>query len=65
MEFNLRTVYEVEFQDFIIKPSLKYNFTDNLQGTIGILFISGKYDDSLFGQFKDNDEMFAKLRCSF
>ena len=65
MEFNMRAAYDIEFQDVIIKPSLKYNFTDNLQGTIGIIFISGKYDDSLFGQFDDNDEMYAKLRCAF
>ena len=65
MEFNIRVAYGIEFQDFIVKPSLKYNFTDNLQGTIGAILIGGKYDDSLFGQFNDNNEMFAKLRCAF
>ncbi|MGD0821828.1 MAG: DUF1302 family protein [Desulfomonilia bacterium] len=65
MEFNMRAAYDIEFQDVIIKPSLKYNFTDNLQGTIGVLFISSKYNDSLLGQFDDNDEIFAKLRCAF
>ncbi len=65
MEINIRTAYDIEFRDYIIKPSLKYNFTDNLQGTFGVLLINGKYDDSLFGQFRDNDEIFARLRCSF
>ncbi len=65
MELNIRTAYDIEFRDYIIKPSLKYNFTDNLQGTIGGLLINGKYDDSLFGQYRDNDEIFARLRCSF
>ncbi len=65
MELNIRTAYDIEFRDYIVKPSLKYNFTDNLQGTIGGLLINGKYDDSLFGQFRDNDEIFARLRCSF
>jgi hypothetical protein len=65
MELNIRTAYNIEFRDYIIKPSLKYNFTDNLQGTIGVLLINGKYDDSLFGQFRDNDEIFAHLRCTF
>jgi hypothetical protein len=65
MEFNLRAAYDIEFKDSLIKPSLKYNFTDYLQGTIGLLIISGKYDDSLFGQFKKNDQVFANLRCTF
>jgi hypothetical protein len=65
MELNIRTAYDIEFRDYIVKPSLKYNFTDNLQGTIGVLLINGKYDDSLFGQYRENDEIFARLRCSF
>jgi hypothetical protein len=65
MEFNLGSAYEIEFRDYSIKPSLKYNFTDYVQGTIGILIINGKYDDSLFGQYRDNDQVFAKLRCTF
>jgi len=65
MELNIRTAYNIEFRDYIIKPSLKYNFTDNLQGTIGVLVINSTYDDSLFGQFRDNDEIFARLRCTF
>lgn len=65
MEFNVRTAYDIEFQEFILKPSLKYNFTDTLQGTIGIMVIGGKYDDSLLGQFRDNDEIFARLKYSF
>lgn len=65
MEFNLRAAYGAEFRDCIVKPSLKYNFTDTVQGTLGVLFISGKYDDSLFGQYRDNDEIYARLRCSF
>ena len=65
MELNLRAAYGVEFQDFLIKPSLKYSFTNNLQATIGVIVIGGKDDDSLFGQFRDNDEAFARVRCSF
>ncbi len=65
MEFNFRTGYDIEFQDVIIKPSLRYNFTDALQGTIGLLIIDGKYNDSLLGQYKNNDEIFAKLRYNF
>ncbi len=65
MEFNLRTAYDVEFQDFMVRPSVKYGFTNTLQGTIGCLIIGGPDDDSLLGQYRDNDEVYAMLRCSF
>ncbi len=41
MELNISAGYGVEYQDSILKPSLKYNFTDNLQGTIGGLCLFG------------------------
>jgi hypothetical protein len=65
MELNIRTAYDIEFQDYLIKPSLRYSFTNNIQGTIGVLILGGKYNDSLFGQYNKNDEIFAKVRCSF
>lgn len=65
MEFNLRAAYDIEFKDYIARPSLTYSFTDRLQGTVGLIVIGGKYDDSLLGQFQDNDQAFARLRCSF
>lgn len=65
LELNLRAAYDIEFKDSIIKPSLKYNFTDSLQGTVGLIILGGKYSDSLIGQFADNDEAYVQLRCSF
>jgi hypothetical protein len=65
LEFNFRTAYDIEYRDYVIKPSLKYSFTNNVQGTIGALVINGEYNDSLFGQYRKNDEIFAKIRLSF
>ncbi|HON38165.1 MAG TPA: hypothetical protein P5047_08500 [Desulfomonilia bacterium] len=65
MEFDLRAAYGIEFRDYLVKPSLKYNFTETLQGTIGLAVLGGRYDDSLFGQFEDNDEIYAQIKCFF
>jgi hypothetical protein len=65
MELGLRVAYGIEFRDYLVKPSIKYNFTEVLQGTIGIAVLGGRYDDSLFGQFDDNDEVYAQLKCFF
>jgi hypothetical protein len=65
MEINLGGVYDVEFQDIMLKPSIKYNFTNNLQGIIGVLIIASSHDDSMLGQYSNNDEVFVKLKYSF
>jgi hypothetical protein len=65
LEINLGGAYDVEYQDIMIKPSIKYNFTNDLQGIIGILIIDSSHDDSMFGQYRNNDEVFAKLKYSF
>ena len=65
MEFDLRAAYGIEFRDYLVKPSLKYNFTETLKCTIGLAVLGGRYDDSLFGQFEDNDEIYAQIKCFF
>ncbi len=65
MEVDLAGVYNIEFKDVLVRPSLKYSFTDNIQGVLGVILLDGKYDDALLGQFKDNDEIFARIKYSF
>lgn len=65
LEANLDGAYNLEFDDYIVKPSVKYNFTSSLALTIGAIFLDGKEDDSLIGQYSENDEVYAKLRCYF
>lgn len=64
LEINLRTAYDMEFHDYVVKPSVKYHFTDRLAGTVGLILIGGKEDDSLFGQFRENDQVYAQIRCA-
>jgi hypothetical protein len=65
LELTLRGAYGIEFKDYVFRPSLKYSFTNTLQGTVGIVILGGKYDNSMFGQYDRNDEAYAQLRCSF
>jgi hypothetical protein len=65
LEINLGGAYDVEYQDIMLKPSIKYNFTNDLQGIIGILIIDSRHDDSMLGQYRNNDEVFVKLKYSF
>lgn len=65
LEAILDSAYDIEFNDYIIKPSVKYKFTESLQLTLGAIFIDGKDRDSLFGQYQNNDEVYAALKWYF
>jgi hypothetical protein len=43
---------------------LGYDFTDYLRAQIGFLLLAGSRN-SLFGQFRDNDQAFLRIRYSF
>jgi hypothetical protein len=65
LELTLGGLYDIQFQHYLLQPSLAYNFTDAIRGTLGAAIFQGMYDDSLLGQFRNNDEVFFKLRYSF
>jgi len=65
LELTLNGAYGIEFRDYMFRPSLKYSFTNTLQGTVGIVVLGGKYDNSMFGQYDRNDEAYVRLRWSF
>ncbi|HHO77083.1 MAG TPA: hypothetical protein ENN05_11755 [Deltaproteobacteria bacterium] len=65
LEANLDGAYNLEFKEYLIKPSVRYKFTETLHFTLGAIFLDGKEHDSLIGQFQKNDEMFATLKCYF
>lgn len=65
LEVQFDGLYDIEFEDMLLKPSITYHFTDRLQGTLGAIFIQAKFNDSLLGQYRDNDEIYVKMRYSF
>jgi len=65
LEIGLDGMYGVEFRQYLIKPYITYSFTDNLKGTIEARILQGRYTDSAIGQFRDNDEIFARMKYSF
>jgi len=65
LELNLAGAYDYTFRHYLFQPSLAYGFTDAIKATLGAAIIAGRDPNSLLGQFRDNDEVFAKLRYSF
>jgi len=65
LELNLGGAYDYTFHHYLFQPSAVYGFTDAIRATLGVVIIAGKDPNSLLGQFRDNDEVFVKLRYSF
>lgn len=56
--------YGIEYEQFLIKPSVSYDITDNLKATLAALVFGGE-KDSLLGQYSDNDEIYLKVKYSY
>jgi len=65
LELNLAGAYDYTFRHYLVQPSAAYSITDTIKATLGAALIAGKDPTSLLGQFRDNDEIFCKLRYSF
>jgi hypothetical protein len=50
--------------DYYVQPQLVHEMTDNFEITLGLDILGGP-EDTFFGQFKDNDRFFTKLKYTF
>jgi hypothetical protein len=52
-------------EDWHLRPSVSYKVTDAINWTVGGSFIDGDQPYTMFGQFRDNSNLFTRLRYSF
>ena len=65
LKAELRTEYRVNDGDYHVRPELEYAITDAWKATLGADIMGGGDDDTFYGQFNDNDRLYASLRYSF
>ncbi len=51
--------------DWHVRPSVSYQITDGVTGTVGGNFMDGDELYTMFGQFQDNSNVYLRLRYSF
>lgn len=51
--------------DFHLRPRFAWNLTDRWNITVGADVFSGRHDYTMFGQFEDDNQLYARLRYSF
>lgn len=52
-------------QDAYLRPSVEYKASDTLTFAAGGNLFTGRRDDTFFGQFEDNSNLFASVRYAF
>lgn len=60
LQTQLIGMHAIESDYTLIRPTLLYRLTDNLNAQVGYLFIAGRAG-SLIGQYRRNDEGFVRL----
>ncbi len=61
---SLFTFYDLSVDDVYLRPKATYDFTDNWQAQLGANIFLGN-DDTFFGQFQENTNVYAAVRYSF
>jgi len=64
LQLTVSGLYSIQGGDSFLEPTLQYRWNDHLSLTVGNLFIAGPRGTFL-GEFKDNKEVFLRLRTSF
>lgn len=65
LNVSLFTFYSPDSQDFYLKPKLSYRQDDHWQYEIGANIFGGKYTHTQWGQFRDNSNVYARVRYHF
>jgi len=57
-------LYSWSDRGWMVRPKLSYEFSDQVKGTAGLDLFGGR-QTAFFGQFADNDRIYAELEYSF
>ncbi|HSH00341.1 MAG TPA: hypothetical protein VLB27_09845 [candidate division Zixibacteria bacterium] len=52
-------------EDWHLRPSVSYKVTDAVNWTVGASLVDGDQPHTMFGQFRDNSNVYTRLRFSF
>ncbi|WP_088332037.1 hypothetical protein [Lacimicrobium sp. SS2-24] len=65
LTLSLFTFYSPTDQDGYLRPGLDYRLDDNWSMSAGMNLFFAEQEHSFFGQFKDNNNVYARIRYSF
>ncbi|MFO7597929.1 MAG: hypothetical protein R6W92_16490 [Desulfocurvibacter africanus] len=64
LELSLSGYYSPSDQDAYLRPKARYKYTDHLSQEVGANIFLGEHDYTMFGQYKNNTNIYMALRYS-
>ena len=65
LKLSLFAFYSLSDEDYMVIPEAKYGFTDAFSGTLGTNIFGGPGNAPNFGQFDNNDNIYAVAKYAF
>lgn len=65
LSLSLFTFYSSTYRDYMLNPSVKYNFSDHIWAAIGGNVFGGGKTWTQFGQLDKNDNVYLQMRYEF
>ncbi|WP_029459393.1 hypothetical protein [Solidesulfovibrio alcoholivorans] len=65
LELSLSGYWSPSDQDAYLRPKILYKWTDHINQEVGANVFLGQRDDTMFGQYKANTNIYMALRYSF
>ncbi len=65
LKMSLFLYYSPSDNDAYLRPKVHYKFSDSLSGEVGANVFLGSEDQTFFGQFEDNTNIYAAMRWNF
>ncbi len=65
LRLSLFGFWGISDEDYYLRPSMEYTFSDNVKIVVGANWLGGDSPNTLFGQFRDNSNLYVRLRRSF
>jgi hypothetical protein len=62
---SLFSFYSPTDEDFYVRANASYKLSDPLEVALGANLFGGEHEETLFGQFDENDNVYLRLRYSF
>ncbi len=65
LQFSGFAYWGLSDSDWHLRPSISYKLTDEVNWTLGASLVGGDKPYTMFGQFRDNSNVFTRVRYSF
>ena len=65
LRLSFFTFYSPTDEDFYLRPMVSYKVTDEVEVAVGGNIFEGDCDQTQFGQFDNNDNVYTRIRYSF